>query len=163
MMLKSRFRRLVLMAVVASVGAIGYSYAGGAGGARRAAGAPPPHGNCPFAAIRAALMGPHGTAREAVDTDADLFTAEGALAAAAGDCPDGECVGGSARAGSFGLLTRGDIQRQVTKTADGVVIRISSKKPAVVKLIQDRFEPTSARDASAVTSVRASAGEMVRK
>jgi hypothetical protein len=162
MMLKSRFRRWVLMAAVASVGAIGYSYAGGAGGARGADGAAA-QGSCPFAAIRAALTRTRGATHEAVNTDTALLAPEGALAAAAGDCPEGECLNGAARSGFFEPMTGGDITRQVTKTPDGVMIRISSKKPEVVKMIQARFEPAFARNTPAVTPVETSSDKIARK
>jgi hypothetical protein len=162
MMLKSRFRRLALMAVVASIGAIGYSYAGGDSAGKRAAEIETAKGGCPFAAIRAALWGTHRASQEAVSTDSALLAAEEAFTAAEGDCPDGSCPVGAARAGSIGLMTRADVARQVTKTADGVLIRLSSKKPGVVKMIQSRFEPMFARDAPAVVPVNASSNEIAR-
>jgi hypothetical protein len=143
-MLKSRFRRLLLMAVVVSVGAIGYSYAGGGSGVYRTGGAVSAEGGCPFSAIRAALMGAHGTPRNAVKTDADFLAADGTLTSA-GECPDGNCL-----AGAVGAVARGDITRQVTKTADGVMIRISSKKPELVQRIQARFQSMLTSDARAV-------------
>jgi hypothetical protein len=167
-MLKSRFRRLVLMAVIASVGAIGYSYAGGVGGVHRAGGGSTAEGGCPFSAIRAALMGTRGAAREAVKTDADFLAADGTPTSADGDCPDGDCpdgtcLGGAARAGLVGAVARGAIAQQVTKTADGVVIRISSKNPELVKRIQARFQPMLATDAPAVPPVKASSDRIARQ
>jgi hypothetical protein len=140
MMLNSRFRRLALLAVVASVGAIGYSYAGGPR-ARQAGGAPAAEGGCPFAAIRAAFMGSHGAHKDVVNAEAELLAPEEALVAADGDCPDGSCPLGAARAAFFGPMAQREIAREVTKTADGVVIRISSKKPELVQMIQARFQP----------------------
>lgn len=161
-MLNSRFRRLVLLAVVVSVGAIGYSYAGGPR-ARQAGGAPAAEGGCPFAAIRAAFMGTHRAGKEPVNMEADLLAPERALAAAEGDCPEGNCSGAAAGAAFFGAMTHGDIAHQVTKTPDGVMIRISSKKPELVKRIQARFQPLVAADAPATAPVKASRDEIARK
>jgi hypothetical protein len=162
MMLNSRFRRLVLLAVVVSVGAIGYSYAGGPH-AKQAGGVPAAEGGCPFAAIRAAFMGTHGARKDVVNAEADLLTPEEALVAADGDCPDRNCPQGAAGATFFGPMTHGDIARQVTNTADGVVIRISSKKPELVKVIQARFQPMIAADAPATAPMKASRDEIARK
>jgi len=174
MMLNSHFRRLVLLAVVVSVGAIGYSYAGGPG-AKRAGGAPAAEGGCPFAAIRAAFMGTHGTRKDVVNAEAELLAPEEALVAADGDCPDGSCPLGAARAAFFGPMAQREIAREVTKTADGVVIRISSKKPELVQMIQARFQPMIAATTPAVgsgprgarthsaTPARASRDEIARK
>jgi hypothetical protein len=168
MMLNSRFRRLALLAVVVSVGAIGYSYAGGPR-ARQAGGAPAAEGGCPFAAIRAAFMGSHGAHKDVVNAEAELLAPEEALVAADGDCPDGSCPLGAARAAFFGPMTQREIAREVTKTADGVVIRISSKQPELVKMIQARFQPMIAATTPAAgsgppdTAARASRDEIARK
>jgi hypothetical protein len=160
-MLQSRFGRLALLPVVVSIGAIGYSYAGGPG-ARHAGGAPAAEGGCPFAAIRAAFMGTHSASKEAISAETDLLTPEEALAAADGDCPDGYCPQGAARAAFFGPMTHGEIARQVTNTADGVVIRISSKKPELVNVIQARFQRLVAADAPAATPAQAPHDEIAR-
>jgi hypothetical protein len=187
-MLKSRFGWLVLTTVVAGVAAIGHSYAGGGGGGTKAVEATAAEGHCPFAAMRAWLSGTGGASRaRTVQAEAALLAAEGASAAgaanaslptASGTCEaaaakahlaaadegcDADCPLGAAGAAFFRSMARGDITRQITKTADGVVIRISSKKPEKVKMIQTRFEPLFARNTPAVTPAKASSNEIARK
>jgi hypothetical protein len=189
MMLKSRSWRLFLMAVVAGVGAIGYSYASGHGGGKNAVGALTAEGSCPLSAMRAAFWGHRAPSRpRPVDAGATLTAIGGGdaaggpmatlgssdraceeaatravLAAAEGDCPTGSCPGAAALTSLIGSMIPGDPTLHVSKTAGGVVIRISSKQPEVVRMIQARFESGTAGDTSTAVSVKASSTEIVRK
>jgi hypothetical protein len=159
------------------VAAAGYSYAGvGERSTRALAALQAEH--CPFAALRAAFRGsPASTADRAAKTEAALHTAfddpwepersdargaTGTTHAATGqDCADGDCPWAAARTGYLASTTSADITRQVTPTADGVVIRISSRKPELVKQIHARFAPMFAKGAAA--SGRTAGEELARK
>jgi hypothetical protein len=172
-MRNSWFGRLLVTAVVASVAAAGYGYAGvGARGTRALAALETEH--CPFAALRAAFTAaPAPSADRAAKTEAAFVTAfddswqraaAGAPHAAAGqDCPAGECPWGTANAGFFASMASADITRQVTRTADGVLIRISSKNPERVRMIHARFEPLFAQDAPIAAPRQASTEALARK
>jgi hypothetical protein len=160
------FRSLVLTAVVASAATVGYSHANVADrGAKAMAALKEEH--CPFAAMRAAFAAdPRGSDDRAAKTEAAFLTAfddpwpgaaAGTTRAAAGqNCSEGDCPWAAAHAGFFASSAPGDITRPVTKTPDGVVIRISAKKPELVRTIHARFAPLFAQG---VAAPRGTAGE----
>jgi hypothetical protein len=166
------FGRLAMAGVIVSVAAAGYSHAGvRVRGTRALAAFETEH--CPFAALRAAFTAaPSSSQDKATKTEAAFQSAfddpwqtaaAGAPHAAGQNCPEGDCPWGAASGGFFASIAAGDITRQVARTADGVLIRISSNNPQRVRMIHARFEPLFAKDPPVAAPRRTTTEALARK